>query len=67
MLFRRASSHDVSFGDRPEASRIDGLFGGQAPAVGVYPFGAFGKARISRSTSASAAETSRDESRGLTT
>ena len=41
VFFRRTSSHDVSFRDRPDALRIVGLSEGQSPPFGAYPLGAF--------------------------
>lgn len=47
VLFRRTSSHDVSFDDSCDALRIFGLAEGQSPPFGAYPLGAFGSARTS--------------------
>ncbi len=46
VLFRRFSNHDVSLFERPVALRTLGLVEGQFAPWGVYPFGAFGNARV---------------------
>lgn len=45
VVLLRLSSHAVSFGDREEAPRTEGLCSaGHVIAVGVYPFGELGRA-----------------------
>ena len=57
VLFLLLGSHSVSFCDREEAGRTEGLVLGQSTSVGVYPLGELGRARSTTESIATAAST----------
>lgn len=64
VFLRRISNHDVSFSERPVALRTVGRVEGHPAPFGMYPLGAFGKARTSSFVNASAPSASKDLSLG---